>query len=315
MFGAFKDNAFSSQGYLFFFVLRSICTNLALAFLPERPLTQSIIMMLLTLAMVVYLGVKRPFKIIVNQVQQITFEMMILTVNIVLVILSIMDATASTASREGSSQVILTINLLFGFLPSGFLVAKVIFMGIEYYNQRKLGKLKAKPAVKIHLKNINNPVSSSKTENPNTKSFQISKNVRFYNSNPHNSLKNVRIKRLRVNKQTNNASDFDVETLNLPNSRIHLETSKNNLSTDNLLDSSIFNSSNQIHLNIQEIRNNLRMSQNQANVNKNIEINESRNSKIKGEFDNNPMIKKLKKRAALQRREGRYENNNLSFDI
>jgi len=27
------------------------------------------------------------------------------------------------------------------------------------------------------------------------------------------------------------------------------------------------------------------------------------------------MIKKLKKRAALQRREGRYENNNLSFDI
>jgi len=251
VFGAFKDSSFSSQGYLFFFILRSICTNLALAFLYPHPMAQSIIMMLLTLAMVVYLGIKRPFKIIVNQVQQITFEMMLLTVNIILVILSIMDAADSQSSRDGLSQVILTINLLFGFLPPAFLVAKVVFMGLEYYKEMKLKKANGnlKPQVTKNQrinKNLNQSIQQ--TESLNTEAFIFNNQSNLRNlSNQKNSLSFSNNKTLRINQRIkrpplNSSSGIEIPNLQSNDSlsyQTQLNTSKNNLSTDHLLDISL----------------------------------------------------------------------------
>jgi len=319
VFGAFKDPSFSSQGHLFFFVLRAICSNLTLAYLYEYPLAQSIIMMLLTLAMVAYLGIKRPFKIIVHEVQQLTFEMMLLTVNFVLVILSGMDSAGSTSSREGLSQVILIINLLFGFLPSCFLAAKVIFMGIEYFKQRKLDKLKVKTAPNDHNKAINFPdvnTFSTSAENLNTHSVQIPPNSRFNPSNQRNPIRNIEHKEFRINQQYKNPNQQNIptahiESVNLPNNHISFETS--NISLDYLLDSNVLNSSSPIQYSPQRIRSNTYMNQNQAlqsNLNINIRENESPTFQRFQGFDNNPLTRKMKKRNNFQKRE-----NNIPFEF
>jgi len=82
--------------------------------------SQTIIMPLLTLIMLLYLVIMKPFKAI-NLIQQISFELILLTVNICLVIFAILNDRDIGVENIGndSSQVIMISSLIFMFLPSG----------------------------------------------------------------------------------------------------------------------------------------------------------------------------------------------------
>ena len=77
-------------------------------------------MPLLTLIMLLYLVIMKPFKAI-NLIQQISFELILLTVNICLVIFAILNDRDIGVENIGndSSQVIMISSLIFMFLPSG----------------------------------------------------------------------------------------------------------------------------------------------------------------------------------------------------
>ena len=122
LFGNFKTLSFSHEGYLLFAVLRTITFNLVLSTIYSYPLIQAIIILTLNVAMVAYLGLRRPFRRIVDFIQQLTAELILLAVNICVLLLAILDANnvSDLSKRNTIGNAIVLCSLIFKFMPSGF---------------------------------------------------------------------------------------------------------------------------------------------------------------------------------------------------
>jgi len=92
--------------------------------------------------MLLYIGIKRPLKLIINFIQQVVLEICLLTTNICVLILAIMDAKqiSGLETREKIGNVIINLNLVMPIISLILLAAKFLLMGISFYLDYKAKK-------------------------------------------------------------------------------------------------------------------------------------------------------------------------------
>lgn len=135
----FRAVSYLHESCLIFTVLRAIVFNLIISFLYNYPLFQAIIIVMLNIILVVYLGFKRPFKHIVNFLQQMIAEVILLVVNTSMLTLAFMDGGSITdpSKRDVLGCIIVFCSLIFRFMPSIFTTIKMVILAKEIYEDRK----------------------------------------------------------------------------------------------------------------------------------------------------------------------------------
>lgn len=149
----FKNNNLFTQSFLLFFVIRNILFYLTIALLSAHPLVQTMLILTLTLSILAYLIIKRPFNTLVNLFQQIICEVMFLLANTCVFIITQLDFEKENSykTRDGLCEVIIYTSLVFTFVPQAFLVIKIIIAAVEWYNasRKKPQKASVKQVPKI----------------------------------------------------------------------------------------------------------------------------------------------------------------------
>ena len=110
-YAGFKDRSFFDQAYLFWFTLRIILCFILVGVLYNHPLIQTMQITLLSLAMLVYLVIRRPIRDPVNYFVLIVYEIFIFIVNLCAFILT---AANETGKLTPSLQTQLSRTILIG---------------------------------------------------------------------------------------------------------------------------------------------------------------------------------------------------------
>jgi len=176
LFECYRDYSYFQQIFLFVFIIRVALFNGMIGYLYKYPLFQAVIFTLSNLIMLLYLLIKRPMRKIVNLVQQIVLESLLLPFNICVLILAILDEAEieAAAHRKSIGDVIVYINLIVPFLSIGLMVAKVIAIGFEFYNQRKAHKSNNKlKKFDVEIARPNPTANTAQEVCPNTSTTMI----------------------------------------------------------------------------------------------------------------------------------------------
>ena len=136
-FGSFVDSTISHQLFLLYFVLRVMLINLIIAVLMEYPMIQTILMVAISLVLVIYLVWKRPFRSKIDLAQNLSYEVVLLTVNIALLSFATLDGAdeEKIGTRNSLGEVIIVCSMIFTFLPLVFTVLKMIVLGLQFYKE------------------------------------------------------------------------------------------------------------------------------------------------------------------------------------
>jgi len=146
IFGDFKDQSLIHQSFLFVLTIRDILFSVILTTLFDHPLVECVLIFLMSLAMLLYLFIKRPFKDVLGQVQQVVLELITLTVNVAVLILAILDQKELEAfdQRDKIGRFLIMINMVFNFLTVFFMLLCLGQQGyevyLEYRQRRRCGK-------------------------------------------------------------------------------------------------------------------------------------------------------------------------------
>ncbi len=170
IFSDFKDYSLVHQSFLLILTVRDILFSLILATLFDHPLVECILILLMNIAMLAYLFIKKPFKEILAQVQQVVLEMITMVVNVNVLILAIFDASHSEAfdQRKTIGKFLIIINMIFNFIVAGFMLLILFTQGWEIYKdyrsrrQEKTLKIKAARNI-LSLQNLASMESNSKS--------------------------------------------------------------------------------------------------------------------------------------------------------
>ncbi len=161
IFGDFKDQSLIHQSFLFVLTIRDILFSIILATLFEHPLTECILILLMNIAMLLYLIIKRPFKDIVGQIQQLVMELITFVVNVSILILAILDRKQLEAfdERKTLGKLLIIINMVFNFSIVFFMLFSLGRQGFEVYKEYKDRRRKVKAINKsvrgmISLQNV-----------------------------------------------------------------------------------------------------------------------------------------------------------------
>jgi hypothetical protein len=105
----------------------------------DHPLVECILILLMNIAMLAYLFIKRPFKEKIAQIQQVVLELFTLVVNISVFILAVFDARHSEAfdQRKTIGKLLIIINMIFNFTVAGFMLLLLVLQGWEIYKDYK----------------------------------------------------------------------------------------------------------------------------------------------------------------------------------
>lgn len=161
-----KNSSMVSQSFLLIFVIRNCLFSLILGLLFEQALVQIILISTMSVVMLIYLVVQRPFTDLVNLFQHVVFETMLLVVNICVLIIAQIDfeKEGSYQLRDRLCEAIIYTSLIFSFAPQVFLVIKLIVAVVAWY------KTFSKKPYQISKKNIELK-RRNMTQNPSSTSF------------------------------------------------------------------------------------------------------------------------------------------------
>ena len=183
IFGDFKDSSLGCQSFLFILTVRDLLFSLILATLFNHPLTECILILLMNVAMLVYLFIKRPFKEIMAQVQQVVLELITMVVNISVLIMAVWDNRNMKAfdGRMKIGKMLIIINMIFNFIVVFFMLFSLVSQGWEVYKEYK-GRTKGK---KLRLKAPRNILTSLESSKGGSKTFENELKVTDFVRNNH----------------------------------------------------------------------------------------------------------------------------------
>ena len=132
-----KTDSFSQQMFMFIFLTRTFIFHLIIGFMFNHPLTQSLILIVMSVLMLGHLIVNRPLKEKLKLVNLIANEFILLLVNTSVLILSYLDALGLefTEHRATLCNLIIIASLLSNTLSSIMLVCLVISVIIKLYKK------------------------------------------------------------------------------------------------------------------------------------------------------------------------------------
>jgi len=170
----FKDIHWSLQSFLCFFIIRSIVSGIIYATLFDYPIAQIILLLLLSVAMLIGLVVKKPFQDRLQFGFQIFLEVVIFIVYIIDFILAIMDAKESHDfdAREILCTLIIVINYILILGSFVFLITQIIkslstvFKSLKSDFEFSHLDLDIKTRQTSPLESMNNSISKSQMASP-----------------------------------------------------------------------------------------------------------------------------------------------------
>ena len=106
--------------------------HLIIAYLYEHPIVQACLIVFIGLVLIVYLAICRPFRRIVNLFQLITYELIILIINLCVLALAIMDHNddQDQEKRDLLANIIIYCNIAFSAAVIFYICIKLI-LGIR----------------------------------------------------------------------------------------------------------------------------------------------------------------------------------------
>ena len=140
---SFKDETFSQQAYVLFFLLR-ICTfYCTIGYLYAYPLIESVLNLLISIMMLLYLSKKRPFKESLRLVEMLLSEAIVAVVNLSVLGIELIESMNKEAegARIFFGDVIIGSNVMFNSSVMLFFLLKASIMLIEIV--RLVRKLRA----------------------------------------------------------------------------------------------------------------------------------------------------------------------------
>lgn len=120
-------------------VVRAYTINMIVVFLYGYPLVQTLIFTAMSCCMIIYLLIKMPMLSSINNIQQIVFEIIILTANICALIICVMDkqGTQNLSVRNILGEIIIYSSIVLSLASPVFLALKLIVMSYQMYVARK----------------------------------------------------------------------------------------------------------------------------------------------------------------------------------
>jgi len=153
-----------------------------------------------------YLIVIRPFKSILNNINQIVFELIILAFNGCVLILAALETSNSGnyPLRLKLETAMLNINLAAGFISTAFVLLKAIVVARDIYKNWKLKKSAKKPRFNLRKDRLANRIS----QQTNNNSAITSPDILFTQSN---------LSSQNIMDQTYDNQSFDINNSPLQN--------------------------------------------------------------------------------------------------
>ena len=144
LFDDFKDTSFIHQAYLLFFVIRSVIVALCLSLLCEHPLAEALIFLITSVMLLAYVIVFRPFKNLLENLQQIVFEGVLFVANGCLLIIATLDKESGNHIHEKhkAAEVILFMNVIAHYTPLTYIAIKVLLLARDNINKKVAEKAK-----------------------------------------------------------------------------------------------------------------------------------------------------------------------------
>jgi len=139
LFMNFKEKSALKHSCMFFILFRVYLFNIIIGYFFEYPLTQAILITIMSALMLAYFCVMRPFKNPLELIKTLTYEVIIAMVNICVLILAIMDHgnIESQEDRVRLGDVIIISNMLFNLMAVFFTITELVIKIIKVYKLRK----------------------------------------------------------------------------------------------------------------------------------------------------------------------------------
>jgi len=144
LFRDFKDQNLNQQMFLFYFTIRDLLFSLILTTLFDHPISQTVLMLLMTLAMVVYLFISKPFEEPIDFIQQLCNEAVTIVVVSFVFGQAIMDRMGMERMplRVRLGKGIILLNIIFNYMSLAFMGFKVLLILRDGYRAYKTYKAK-----------------------------------------------------------------------------------------------------------------------------------------------------------------------------
>lgn len=154
-FEAYKNYSFSRQSFMLFFIIRISSFYFVVAYLQGHPRLQVILINVISVLMILYLVIARPFAKTVNNLNQVTFELTLLAFNICVLLLTFCDGDSAEdfKQREKIGNVMMIINMVAGIVSMAFICIKALLSLKEIYQDWRRSKKQAQ----IPSKNLHKP--------------------------------------------------------------------------------------------------------------------------------------------------------------
>ena len=149
LFMGYKDKRYLTQSFLVYFITRLFIFHFIIAYLYEYPITQACAIIFIGLVMIAYLVIFKPFRRVVNLFQILTYETIILIINICVLVLAIMDSNneQNQQKRELVGDIIIYCNIAFSAAVIFYICLKLVLGIISVYKIYKTqGSKKGKTA-------------------------------------------------------------------------------------------------------------------------------------------------------------------------
>jgi len=136
----FQDNSFPQQLFLLVNAVRSVLASLFMVTLFDYPLLQTIILTVLSLSILAYLYIFKPFKESLNSYAQYFCEIILLIANVCMIILVGIDKSGAQAENtvEKLSKALIVLHLIMMIGSSIFIVVLILLMLHGVYKEKRL---------------------------------------------------------------------------------------------------------------------------------------------------------------------------------
>ena len=135
----YKDTSIFSQSCLLILFVRGVFMSIIVGLLYTCPIAQSVLFVLMSACVMVYLSTQRIYEKLPNQLQQIFSEGILLVTNVSVLIMAILDRTGIEAkdTRERLGKGIILMNLMYNIVATIVMLVQVIVVIIDAIKARK----------------------------------------------------------------------------------------------------------------------------------------------------------------------------------
>jgi len=148
LWGDFKENSKAGQAFFALYLLRTAVFYMIASWLYPFPLVQTILYVVLSAGTIVYISLVQPFRMRINFIQALIYELILFAINFNILLLAILDVsnTSAVELRFFIGDVVVFFHLCISLTSGASLAAKLYFwlkkVCINFEKQRKKGKIK-----------------------------------------------------------------------------------------------------------------------------------------------------------------------------